>query len=215
VTGWRDQGAATASIAARAGSRHLLPAAHVDAAVQRRDAIAQPQRVSERRTHHIDRLLAAVVAHIRPRPRLQQYASGVQAADRRCDTQRSDPPRRHDANPALPSTTVSPSDIAPPPSSTAPCPAAAFTHWDVRSRPDLHTSPAIACQCAQQILNAAVISRVAPPALLSVHQDRPVRFPPHSTSRRISPSRPSALSRHNGDPCAGAQQWSVTASHGT
>jgi hypothetical protein len=37
-----------------------------DAAVQRRDAIAQPQRASERRAHQVDGPLAAAVAHVRP-----------------------------------------------------------------------------------------------------------------------------------------------------
>jgi hypothetical protein len=61
-----------------------------DAAVQQRDAITQPQRACEMRAH-IDGPLAAAVARIRPRARIQHHASGVQVADRPCDIKRADP----------------------------------------------------------------------------------------------------------------------------
>jgi hypothetical protein len=59
-----------------------------DAAVQRRDTIAQPHRASERRTHQVDGPLSVLAAHVSPRARLQKHASGVQMTVYRCPMQR-------------------------------------------------------------------------------------------------------------------------------
>jgi hypothetical protein len=58
-------------------------------AAQQRDAIAPPRRASEMHTHHVNGPLAAAVARIRPRARLQQHTGGVQPTNRRCLMQRT------------------------------------------------------------------------------------------------------------------------------